>query len=127
VQSHRLNHWYASPLYDHGGSTTCTVHLWPLPDGCQQSVGIEFVQDLQDPDQAFAVGIDSDMQVPGLLAKAVQAVASKNISILAVHQTMRQVDMQFIVNEADFDETVKSFHASLVEVHGRAICFASWH
>ena len=56
-QSHRFDHRYASPLYDHGGSTTFTFHLWALPDGCQQSVGIEFVQDLQDPDQAFAVGM----------------------------------------------------------------------
>jgi aspartate kinase len=40
---------------------------------------------------------------------------------------MRQVDMQFIVNEADHDNTVKSLHAALVEVHdhGRAICLAS--
>lgn len=76
---------------------------------------------------AIVSAIGSDMQVPGILAKAVQAVASKNISVLAVHQSMRQVDMQFIVNELDYDETVKSLHAALVEVHdhGRAICLAS--
>ncbi len=75
---------------------------------------------------AIVSAIGSDMQIPGILAKTVQAVADSNISVLAVHQSMRQVDMQFIVNEADHDATVKSLHSSLVEVHkhGRAICLA---
>lgn len=75
---------------------------------------------------AIVSAIGSDMQIPGILAKTVQAVASKNVSVLAIHQSMRQVDMQLIVNEPDYDETVKSLHAALVEVHkhGRAICLA---
>jgi aspartate kinase len=76
---------------------------------------------------AIVSAIGSDMQIPGILAKAVQAIASSNICVLALHQSMRQVDMQFIVNESDYDATVKSLHATLVEVHdhGRAICLAS--
>lgn len=75
---------------------------------------------------AIVSAIGSDMQIPGILAKTVQAVASSNVSVLAIHQSMRQVDMQFIVNEADYDTTVKSLHAALVEVHdhGKAICLA---
>lgn len=76
---------------------------------------------------AIVSAIGSDMKIPGILAKAVKAVAAKTVSVLALHQTMRQVDMQFIVNESDYEETVKSLHASLVEVHdhGKAICLAS--
>lgn len=76
---------------------------------------------------AIVSAIGSDMQIPGILAKTVQAVAKENVSVLAVHQSMRQVDMQFIVNEQDYDAAVKSLHAELVEVHdhGRAICLAS--
>ncbi|MBQ0798138.1 MAG: aspartate kinase [Porticoccaceae bacterium] len=76
---------------------------------------------------AIVSAIGSDMQMPGILAKAVQALASNNICVLAVHQSMRQVDMQFVVSESDYDVTVKSLHAALVEVHdhGRAICLAS--
>lgn len=76
---------------------------------------------------AIVSAIGSDMKIPGILAKTVQAVANKNISVLALHQSMRQVDMQFIVNESDYDDTVKSLHAALVEVHnhGSAICIAS--
>ena len=76
---------------------------------------------------AIVSAIGSDMKIPGILAKAVQAVASQGVSVLAVHQSMRQVDIQFIVNELDYDITVKGLHAALVEIHnhGRAICLAS--
>lgn len=75
---------------------------------------------------AIASAIGSDMQVPGILAKTVQAVADSGISVLAVHQSMRQVDMQFVVKETDYEETIKSLHSTLIEVHshGRAICLA---
>ncbi len=76
---------------------------------------------------AIVSAIGSDMQIPGILARTVQAMADYSISVLAVHQSMRQVDMQFIVREEDYEQTVKSLHAALVEVHdhGRAICLAS--
>ena len=76
---------------------------------------------------AIVSAIGSDMQVSGILAKAVQAVADKQVSVLAVHQSMRQVDMQFVVSEEDYDKTVKGLHQSLVEVHkhGKAICLAN--
>lgn len=88
----------------------------------------EFVDaEIDQQKVAIVSAIGSDMQVPGILAKTVQAVASRDISVLAIHQSMRQVDMQFVVNENDFEDTVKSLHAALVEVHdhGRAICLAS--
>ena len=76
---------------------------------------------------AIVSAIGSDMQVPGMLSKTVNALAEQNISILAIHQSMRQVDMQFIIDESDYEIAVKSLHRCLVEVHdhGRAICLAS--
>jgi aspartate kinase len=76
---------------------------------------------------AIVSAIGSDMQVPGILAKTVSALATNNISVLAMHQSMRQVDMQFIVDEGDYELAVKSLHACLVEPfnHGKAICLAS--
>jgi len=76
---------------------------------------------------AIVSAIGSDMQVPGILAKTVKALADSNISVLALHQAMRQVDMQFIVSDQDYDQAIKSLHACLVEVHdhGDAICVAS--
>ncbi|WP_370462608.1 aspartate kinase [Pseudomaricurvus sp. HS19] len=75
---------------------------------------------------AIVSAIGSDMKIPGILAKTVQAVAQENVSVLAIHQSMRQVDMQLVVDESDYDQTVRALHQSLVEVHdhGRAICLA---
>lgn len=70
--------------------------------------------------------VGSDMKIPSILSEAVSSLAHSNISVLAVHQSMRQVDIQFVVEESDYDLTIKSLHAALVEVHnhGNAICLA---
>ncbi len=75
---------------------------------------------------AIVSAIGSDMQVPGILAKAVSSLAGSGISILALHQSMRQVDMQFVIDEADYEEAVRSLHNNLIEPHdyGDAICLA---
>ncbi|WP_101758393.1 aspartate kinase [Oceanicoccus sp. KOV_DT_Chl] len=76
---------------------------------------------------ALVSAIGSDMQIPGILAKTVAAIAEHNVSVLAMHQSMRQVDMQFIVKEQDYETAIRGLHQSLVEIHdhGRAICLAS--
>ena len=76
---------------------------------------------------AIVSAIGSDMQISGILAKTVSALAEQNISVLAMHQSMRQVDMQFIVNVEDYENAIRSLHRCLVEVHdhGEAICLAS--
>jgi len=76
---------------------------------------------------AIVSAIGSDMKVPGILAKAVNALAVQDISILAMHQSMRQVDMQFIIGEDDYACAIQSLHKKLVEIHdhGRAIKLAT--
>lgn len=76
---------------------------------------------------AIVSAIGSNMKVPGILASTVQAIAGADISVLALHQSMRQVDMQFVIDESDYDAAIKALHATLVEVHdhGRAIRLAS--
>ncbi len=75
---------------------------------------------------AVVSAIGSDIKVPGMLAKTVAALAEVNISILAMHQSLRQVDMQFVIDEDDYDLAVQQLHRCLVEVHnhGAAICAA---
>ncbi len=75
---------------------------------------------------AIVSAIGSDMQVPGMLAKAVKALADAGISVLAMHQAMRQVDMQFVIEESDYEAAIRSLHRCLVEPHdhGLAICAA---
>lgn len=90
-------------------------------------IGEKFPEaELNEQMVAVVSAIGTDLKVPGILAATVQAVARENISVLAVHQSMRQVDMQFMVAEDDYETTVRSLHQALVEVHqhGRAISFA---
>lgn len=76
---------------------------------------------------AIVSAIGSDMKTTGMLAKAVKAIAEQDVNVLAMHQSMRQVDMQFVVDEEDYEKAICSLHKELVEVHnhGRAICLAS--
>ncbi len=75
---------------------------------------------------AIVSAIGSDMQVPGMLAKTVAALADVNVSVLAMHQSMRQVDMQFVIEECAYEAAIRSLHAHLIEPlnHGQAICAA---
>ncbi|WP_375055163.1 aspartate kinase [Zobellella sp. DQSA1] len=75
---------------------------------------------------AILSAIGSDMHVPGILAKTVTALAAADISVLAIHQSMRQVDIQFVVAVSDYEQGVRSLHRCLVEEHdhGIAVCAA---
>ncbi len=64
---------------------------------------------------AMVVATGSNMQIPGLLAKAASALANAEINILAVSQCIRQVNMQFIIEEDKFDLGLKTLHQALVE------------
>jgi aspartate kinase len=64
---------------------------------------------------AIVCAIGSNMKVPGFMSKAARALADAGINILAVDQCMRQVNMQFIVAEKDFDAAVVALHRGLVE------------
>jgi aspartate kinase len=77
---------------------------------------------------AIVSAIGSDMQVPGILAKSVGALADAGIGVLAMHQSMRQVDMQFVIDEAEYELAVQSLHKCMIEPHnhGYAICAAAY-
>ena len=83
--------------------------------------------EIREQKVAIVSAIGSDMQVPGLLARTVAALSKNDISVLAIHQSMRQVDIQIIVNDDDYEVAIRSLHETLVEPHdhGRAICLAS--
>jgi aspartate kinase len=94
----------------------------------QSALQSRFVEaELTQQKVAIVSAIGSDMKIPGILAKAVSAIANSDISVLAIHQSMRQVDMQFVIEGKDYELAVKSLHRDLVEVHdhGNAICVAA--
>lgn len=75
---------------------------------------------------AMVAAVGSDLEVTGLLAQTTQALATEAIEILAMHQGMRQVDIQVIVPNDRFNDAVRALHAQLVEPHehGSAIALA---
>ncbi|MCP5162126.1 MAG: aspartate kinase [Hahellaceae bacterium] len=82
--------------------------------------------DISSQEVSIVSALGSDMQAPGILAKTVTALANAGISILAVHQSMRQVDMQFVIAPENYTRAICALHQCLVEPHnhGVAICAA---
>ena len=62
---------------------------------------------------AIVCAIGSNIGQPGILAKAAQSLAAEKINILAVSQTTRQTNMQFIVERNEFARAQRALHAAL--------------
>jgi aspartate kinase len=62
---------------------------------------------------AIVCAIGSNIGQPGILAKAAGALAAQNINILAVSQTARQTNMQFVVERENFAQAQITLHAGL--------------
>ena len=62
---------------------------------------------------AIVCAIGSNIAQPGIMAKAAQALASNKINILAVSQTTRQTNMQFIVERDEFARAQQALHSAL--------------
>jgi aspartate kinase len=54
--------------------------------------------------------IGSDMNVPGIVADVSNALAKDNISILAMQQGMRQVDIRVVVDDEDYSSALCALH-----------------
>ncbi len=59
--------------------------------------------------------IGSNMSIPGFLSKAANALHKANINVLALTQSTRQVNMQFFVSRADFENAQRALHKAFVE------------
>jgi aspartate kinase len=64
---------------------------------------------------AIVCAIGSNIAKPGVLALAAGALAKSNINILAVAQTSRQTNMQFVVERDSFEDAQVALHRSLCE------------
>lgn len=64
---------------------------------------------------ALISAIGSNMDEAGVLPKAVNALDSENIKVLAIHKCMRDIDIQFVVEEDEFENSIRILHRKLVE------------
>jgi len=59
--------------------------------------------------------IGSNMSIPGFLSKAADALRGANINVLALSQSTRQVNMQFVLDRKDFEIAQQVLHKAFVE------------
>lgn len=62
--------------------------------------------------------IGSDLDAPGLVARASGALAAADVALLGISQLTRRVDLQLIVPPEQFGPAVKALHARLIEDDG---------
>ena len=60
--------------------------------------------------------LGSNMKSPGWLALAAGALAEAKVNVLALDQSMRQVNMQFVIEREQFDTAQRALHARFIEV-----------
>lgn len=59
--------------------------------------------------------IGTDISQPGLELQAMQALQNAKVTVLAMQHQLRNVDVQFIVAQDQFDRTIQALHVALVE------------
>ncbi len=66
---------------------------------------------------SIVCAIGSNMNIPGMLARAAGALAHAGINVLGMDQNIRQVNMQFIIDRKHFEGAQIALHRELVENH----------
>ena len=59
--------------------------------------------------------IGTNMRIPGFLARAAKALYEAEINVLGLDQTLRQVNIQFMVASDCFEKALKALHHEFVE------------
>ena len=102
TNANTLTHYVAEPL----------SVIKKLTDGIRESFPDA---DIMLKKVSLVSAIGSNMADPGIFFKAVNALDNEGISVLALHKCMRDIDLQFVVEEEDFENAVRALHLQLVE------------
>ena len=62
---------------------------------------------------AIVCAIGSNISIPGVLARAAQALADAQVNVNCVSQTLRQVNMQFIIERSDYKKAIIALNHAL--------------
>jgi len=84
------------------------------------SVTPEFIAELElryqvvtTKPSAVVCAIGSNIGIPGVLARAAQALADASVNVNCVSQTLRQVNMQFVIERGDYKTAIKALNHAL--------------
>jgi aspartate kinase len=64
---------------------------------------------------ALVSAIGSNMAIPGILHDSIHALAESGIEVHTIHKCLRPVGIQFVVDEDNFEKTIRVLHEKLVE------------
>ena len=62
---------------------------------------------------AVVCAIGSNISIPGVLARATKALADAAVNVNCVSQTLRQVNMQFVIERGDYKTAIKALNQAL--------------
>jgi aspartate kinase len=62
---------------------------------------------------ALVCAIGSNIAQPGILGKAANALSNNNINIICFSQSMRQINMQFVIERADYEKAIVALNDAL--------------
>jgi aspartate kinase len=111
-------------MEDHDVSYICkatnanTIGMIIYEADCTDALLADFKKQFEEItviDVAIVSAIGSNIAKPGVLAEAASALADADINILAVSQTSRQTNMQFIVSREHFKDAQRALHRALCE------------
>jgi len=57
--------------------------------------------------------IGTNISIPGVLARATTVLAENKINVICVSQAYRQINMQFVIDRADYKKAVAALNAAL--------------
>jgi aspartate kinase len=57
--------------------------------------------------------IGTNISIPGVLARATNVLAENKINVICVSQAYRQINMQFVIDRADYKKAVVALNAAL--------------
>jgi aspartate kinase len=57
--------------------------------------------------------IGTNLAIPGVLARAAQVLADNQINVICVSQSLRQINMQFVIDRADYKKAIVALNQAL--------------
>lgn len=102
TNANTITHYLAAPLARIKKLTNTITEAFPTADIMLKKV-------------ALVSAIGTNMADTWVLPTAVHALANAGVEILGLHKCMRQVDIQFVVEEDDFQKAVCALHKALIE------------
>jgi len=57
--------------------------------------------------------IGSNLAIPGVLARAARVLADNKINVICISQSLRQINMQFVIDRADYKKAIVALNQAL--------------